>query len=104
MWYKATVLETREVKEDPESADPPIKDVQIGYRIYEEEGHKQDERDGRKFTGWSHRYDAWLPVNSSLVQRIGTLARHYSVAGKSTMVYEGSVTDESDTIFNTSKI
>lgn len=104
MWYRSTILETREVKDDPESLDPPNKDLFIAYRVYEEEGHKVDERDSRKFTGWSFRYDAWMAANTCLVQRIGTLARHYTVAGKSTMVYEGSVADESDTIFNSSKI
>jgi hypothetical protein len=36
------------------------KEVYIGYRYYsEEEGHKTDE-EGRKFVGWSNKYDAWI--------------------------------------------
>ena len=100
MWYRSTVLETRLIKSDPDSVEAPNLDVYVGYRVYEEEGHKTDERDGRKFTGWSHRYDSWIPANSSFVQRHATLSKHYNVAGKSTMVYEGSVTDESDIILN----
>jgi hypothetical protein len=51
--------------EDPQTNTPPMKEVYVGYRYYdEEEGHKIDEKDGRKFTGWSFRYDIWLPVTS----------------------------------------
>jgi len=104
MWYRSTVLEVRETNEDAKSQDPPYKEVNVGYRVYEEEGHKVDENNGKKFTGWSHRYDAWIPVNSLQIQRLNTVSRHYTVAGKNTMSYDNTVADESDPMFNTSRI
>ena len=67
LWYRSTVLDTREERNESEPEIPPVKEAFVAYRVYEEEGHKTDERDGRKFTGWSHKYDAWLNVNSSSI-------------------------------------
>ena len=40
------------------------KEIYVGYRIYDEdEGHKTDD-DGRKFIGWSNRYDDWVTCSS----------------------------------------
>jgi len=89
MWYRSTVLETREQKNELDPDLAPIKEIYVGYRIYsEEEGHKIDERDQRKFIGWSYRYDVWLPFNSPQIQRFNSISRHYSIASKSTLIYE----------------
>jgi hypothetical protein len=36
-----------------------MKQMLVGFRVYDEdEGHKVDD-EGRKFVGWSNRYDEW---------------------------------------------
>lgn len=64
-WYKATILATR----SSENADgQAIPEIHVGFRTFEEEGSKTDD-DGRKFFGWSERYDAWYGVTDPQVQR-----------------------------------
>jgi hypothetical protein len=61
VWYRSTVLDVKEtpvVDEDLPQA-PPIREAFVAYRYYsEEEGHKVDEElGGKKFVGWSNKYD-----------------------------------------------
>lgn len=79
-WYRSTILETRETqlvvnnpKYTPNDSNelPQInqtfKEVYVAYRFYcEEEGHKTDE-EGKKYVGWSNKYDTWLPVTIPIV-------------------------------------
>lgn len=83
---------------------PPLKQVYVGFRYYnEEEGHKTcEERVGKKYVGWSSRYDEWIPVTSPKIQRLKAVSRFYKVAGRAQMQYElGNIIDENDVIFNT---
>jgi len=92
------------VADDESPNAPPIKQIYVGFRYYnEEEGHKTcEERVGKKYVGWSSRYDEWIPVTSSRVQRLRAVSRFYKVAGKAQMQYElGNIIDENDVIFNT---
>ena len=72
VWYKSTCLDNRAMSVpqiDPESHnDKLIRSVEalVGFRIYEDEGHKVDD-DGRKFTGWSNKYDDWVTVTSPTI-------------------------------------
>ena len=70
VWYTSTVLEVREQGE----SDKYYKEIKIGnlflstshplgYRTYNEDGDKVD-ADGRKFFGWSARYDEWFVVTN----------------------------------------
>jgi hypothetical protein len=63
-WYRSTVLDTRERIEEEVMGPRRIKEAYIGYRYYEEEGHKIDEETKEKYTGWSSKYDIWLPVTN----------------------------------------
>ena len=56
VWYKSTALESREIDQGDGKT---LKQMLIGFRVYDdEEGHKVDD-EGRKFIGWSNRYDEW---------------------------------------------
>lgn len=78
-----------------------IKEAYVGFRVYsEEEGHKWDD-DGRKYIGWSNKYDEWVTVTSPTIQKFQTLIKHYNVAGKSTMIYDHVIEDIQDIIYNT---
>lgn len=75
-----------------------MREVYVGFRIYdEEEGHKVDD-DGRKYQGWSNRYDEWVTVTSPTIQRLGTLIKHYKIVGKQTMIYDCVVEDLLDVL------
>lgn len=108
-WYKSTCFSTRmqtTTQIDPDShEDKPIKshEVYIGFRIYEEEGHKVDD-DGKKYTGWSSKYDEWITVTSPTIQKLRGVCKYYKIAGKSTMNYDNVVDDISDVIYNTKEI
>lgn len=64
VWYRSTVLQTKltEVNDEDIPNAPPIKEVLVAYRYYsEEEGHKIDEEaGGKKYVGWSNKYDQWI--------------------------------------------
>lgn len=73
IWYKSTCLDQRESQIDQFNANEEsndvreVKEVYVGYRIYdEEEGHKVDD-DGRKYVGWSNKYDEWVSVTSPTI-------------------------------------
>lgn len=104
VWYKSTCLDARTVNaySHNENKAIEIQEIYVGFRVYEEEGHKIDD-DGRKYTGWSNKYDEWMTRTSPTVQRVGTMIKHYKVAGKQTMIYDNTVDDLSDPIYNTSK-
>ena len=63
VWYNSTVIDVR-VEEDGENE---IKQIFVGYRTYDENGDKID-TEGRRFFGWSSRYDEWLTVTNPRVQ------------------------------------
>ena len=72
-WYRSTCLRMvtkpdDTLPEEDEGQEPKmIKSMYIGYRIYDEdEGHKWDD-DGKKFLGWSNKYDEWITVSSPTV-------------------------------------
>jgi phage head maturation protease len=54
IWYRSTILATNTIKK----GEADVKEVSVGFRYYdEEEGHKTDDKDGRKYVGWSSSYD-----------------------------------------------
>lgn len=57
-WYKSTISGTR----TSQNADGEvIPEIYVAFRTHDEEGSKTDE-EGRRFFGWSERYDAWYGV------------------------------------------
>lgn len=71
-WYQATILNRREIKVGNEL----IKEVQVGFRFYNENGLRIDQN-GRKFTGWSSNYDEWINLYSIRIQRFIKKAIHF---------------------------
>ena len=57
-WYKSTILQTR-VGQNPDGELVP--EVFVAFRTYDENGSKVED-DGRKFFGWSEKYDEWYFV------------------------------------------
>lgn len=72
IWYKSTCLDSRilnggAVKPDDENETPSIKEAYVAYRYYDDiEGHKFDD-DGKKYVGWSNKYDEWNTVTSPTI-------------------------------------
>lgn len=80
------------------------KEAYVAFRYYdEEEGHKIDDIDGRKFIGWSNKYDEWQTVTSPTIQKLGTICKYYRIAGKQSMKYDSTVDDICDVLHNTSE-
>lgn len=44
-----------------------MQEAYVGFRVYDdEEGHKVDD-EGRRFVGWSNRYDEWKSITCPTV-------------------------------------
>lgn len=70
---------------EEENKDEKLIDIIfVGFRVYEEEGAKED-TDGRKFNGWSSKYDEWKSTNDIQVQRYNTICKYYKAAGRFSM-------------------
>ena len=59
VWNKSTILE---IKEQNVAPNRIVKMAYIGYRVYVENGTKNDEKG--TFDGWSNRFDEWVSVYS----------------------------------------
>jgi len=66
-WYKCVILGTR-LGQNPDGDAVP--EILVAFRTYDEEGSKQDD-EGRKFFGWSEKYDEWYGVSDVQVERFG---------------------------------
>ena len=75
VWYSSTVLDVK-VEVDLVTKEKVHK-IYIGYRVYEECGEKNDPDTGKKFTGWSSKYDEWLPATSPRVSQYKSLAKKF---------------------------
>ena len=66
-WEEATIFN---VKEEVSSSGRAVLVGNIGFRVYREHGAKMrvDEQ-GRKFDGWSSKYDEFIPVFSPRIQQ-----------------------------------
>ena len=62
-------------------------EIYVAFRTYDDEGSKQDE-DGRKFFGWSDKYDSWLAVTEPQVQRLHSCHLQYVRVEAANRVYE----------------
>lgn len=63
VWYNSTVLDINTEEID----GMEVKSVLVGYRVFDEDGDKIDQ-EGRRFSGWSSRYDEWLTVTNPRIQ------------------------------------
>lgn len=74
-WYKSFVLAVRET--EVEGEDKPVKEVLVAYRNHTEDGHRQ-EKDGRRFDGWSSKYDEWRDAADPRIQRYASVMYDYT--------------------------
>ena len=74
IWYHSTIQDTKitlgELGE--------VKEVLVGYRIYEENGEKSDHIGN--FRGWSSKFDEWISAGSPRIMPFNTCARKTSVS------------------------
>lgn len=91
VWYQSTVIDVRTINEDGKE----IKEVYIGYRTYHPQGEKTDV-DGKKYTGWSPKFDEWLCAFSPRIQSSKTMAKKYYPEASSNT--EDIVVDDSNDI------
>ena len=83
-WYKSTVLQTRSAINDK---GVEVKEIFVGFRYYDKDGSKQED-DGRKFFGWSERYDEWYSSGDIQVQRYRKLTYQYIKVESANKQYE----------------
>jgi len=95
VWYNATVLQEREFTIDE---DKPIKEIYIGYRTYDENGDRVDQ-EGRRFFGWSSKYDEWLTVTNPRVAPKNAFAKKLFL-GSSSSNDDPVIEDSNDRIYS----
>lgn len=89
VWYASTILEIKD-HTDPEGRKWTM--CKVGFRLYHSDATKTDE-EGKKYEGWSSRFDEWLPMWSPKVAKLYTHAK--PKGGKGTRLYEDTVIDDS---------
>ena len=47
-------------------------ELQVGYRIYRENGDKVDQINSKQYFGWSQKYDEWLSAHSPRIQKLNS--------------------------------
>jgi len=101
-WYKSTILGTRL---SPNPAGESVPEIYVAFRTHSPEGSKQDE-DGRRFFGWSDRYDEWYAVTDVQVQRFGACHLQYRKVEAQNKVYRrsGEFDDREDTLYSTKRV
>ena len=66
--------------------------LKVGFRLYREDSNKLDD-EGKKYEGWSERFDEWVPRWSPKVSKLFSKAK--PKAGRGTRLYEETVIDDS---------
>lgn len=100
VWYQATVLET-ELKEINGTT---VKMVYVAFRRLDEDGPKTDD-EGRRYNGWSDKYDEWINPYSLRIQKPGTIAKLGQYACKKALDDDGkeNIDDTSDILLNSAE-
>ena len=91
-WYKCVIHGTR-LSQNPDGDTVP--EIYVAFRTYHEEGSKNDE-EGRKFFGWSEKYDEWHGVADVQVQRYGSCHLQYRKVEAQNKVYDRVTSDFDD--------
>ena len=89
VWYASTILEIKD-HTDPDGRKWTM--CKVGFRLYHPDATKTDE-EGKKYEGWSSRFDEWLPLWSPKIAKLYTHAK--PKGGKGTRLYEDTVIDDS---------
>ena len=88
-WYASTVLE---VKEEKDAEGRTWDMLKIGFRLYRDDAQKLDD-EGKKYEGWSAKFDEWVPRWSPKVSKLYSCAK--PKGGRGTRLYEETVVDDS---------
>ena len=88
VWYASTILEFREHTE-PDGRSWML--TLIGFRVYNPNGAKTDD-EGKKFDGWSQRFDEWVPLWSPKVAKLHSHTK--PKGGKNSRFYEDTIIDD----------
>jgi hypothetical protein len=89
VWYASTILEFKDQSDNDGRIWPMIN---VGFRLYREDAVKTDDG-GKKYEGWSTRFDEWVPLWSPKVAKLYTHAKPKT--GRGTKMYEETVIDDS---------
>ena len=76
-WYNSTILSLTNHNE-PAAGSTPEKNypmAYIGYRVFNEDGKKIDD-DGRRFAGWSKKYDEPIPLYSPRIAKFNSKTKY----------------------------
>lgn len=78
-WYASTILS---IKENQTQDGRTFKVAEIGFRIFSENGKKAPETEGgKRYDGWSSKFDEWLPLNSPKIEKLYTQAKPHGAKG-----------------------
>ena len=72
-WYSSTIV----AKETRHEDDKDVPYLKVGFRVYEEEGNKEDQENGLKYYGWSDKFDEWIPAFNPRIQKYQSLAKNW---------------------------
>ncbi len=85
-WYNSTVLALTEDVEAATTSTPEKKYpvILVGYRVYCADGKKVDE-EGRKFAGWSSKYDERIALYSPRIAKYNSKTKYL---GRGQSIYD----------------
>jgi len=90
-WYASTILEITEHTDNHRRKWPEAK---VGFRIYYEDAQKVDD-EGKKYDGWSNKFDETLPLCSAKVAKLYTYTKPKG-SKSGTKSYEDFFVDDSN--------
>ncbi|EAR94410.2 ubiquitin carboxy-terminal hydrolase (macronuclear) [Tetrahymena thermophila SB210] len=70
VFYNSTVLQVKEIEDEQGYT---IKQVYVGYRVYDPNGQRKDDKG--KFNGWSQQYDEWFDATHPRIQKYQSQAK-----------------------------
>jgi hypothetical protein len=88
IWYQSTIQEIKEVTADERT----YKQAYVGFRVYSPDAQKIDD-EGRRFAGWSNKFDKWIPLYNTRIQPFKSFAKKWT--GKGSPLFDDKIFDDS---------
>lgn len=92
VWYASTILKFDDAHNTEKQELRSWKMIKVGFRLYREDAQKTDDN-GKKYEGWSSRFDEWVPLWSPKVGKLYSHAKPKS--GRGTRGNEETIIDDS---------
>lgn len=73
VWYASTIIEKMVIQE---SNEREYTKLLVGFRIFDEQGEKQDDR-ARRYIGWPATFDEWINASSPRIQKYQSQAKTF---------------------------